>query len=94
MKRIITRMSHLAVNVKCHFTWWYVSVGRGNRLHEVNSHKPIINKNLITLVGAWLTKLKPIMELASNKGLICLLNSAVPSLSLPSFVKCLDISVE
>ena len=34
--------------------------GWGNRLQlrEVNSRKPIINKNLITLVGAWLTKLR------------------------------------
>lgn len=40
-------------------TAMYERVGGNQCLqHEVNSHKPIINKNLITLGGAWLTKLR------------------------------------
>lgn len=50
----------LVVNVECHFTLACMSMCGGSkcRQHEVNSHKPIINKNLITLGGAWLTKLR------------------------------------
>lgn len=60
MKRVIINMCCLVVNVECHFTLVCMSMCGGNkhRQHEVNSHKPIINKNLITLGGAWLTKLR------------------------------------
>lgn len=60
MKRIVILMYCLVVTVESHFTLVRVSMCRGNKhqQHEVNCHKPIINKNLITLGGAWLTKLR------------------------------------
>lgn len=59
MKRISINMYCLVVNVECLFTLVCMRMcgGSERRQHEVNSHKPIINKNLITLGGAWLTKL-------------------------------------
>lgn len=42
---------------KCEMPFHMVVCNR-LQLHEVNSRKPIINKNLITLVGAWLTELR------------------------------------